>query len=250
MMLAASTRATTSSAASRMAARRLLAGRAAVAASSCSSPSSLMDCSSQQSLSTKTTTTTTTTTTKVTIRFQSTAAAVAAAAAPEKTAKTTTASSKPAPKAKAKVPFVSTPERKYEYFQNVEINKDGVAVIRFDCPGKPVNTISFALADEAKILWKNEVESNNGVKAVVFASAKPDMFIAGADIFDIQQLDDKKELIHVIAGGLEFFQHMRKKGVPLVAAMDGPALGGGLEWALWCDYRVCTDNPKTKVSKR
>ena len=61
---------------------------------------------------------------------------------------------------------------------------------------------------------------------------------------------DKSKLVDIIADGLSFFQQMRKKGVPLVAAIDGPALGGGLEWALWCDYRICTDNPKTKVGPK
>jgi enoyl-CoA hydratase/long-chain 3-hydroxyacyl-CoA dehydrogenase len=54
-------------------------------------------------------------------------------------------------------------------------------------------------------------------------------------------------LVPLIADGLDFFRHMRSKGVPLVAAIDGPCLGGGLEWALWCDYRICTDNFKTKL---
>ena len=144
-------------------------------------------------------------------------------------------------------PFVSTPERKYEYFQNVEMTDSGVAIIRFDCPGKSVNTISFALADEAKVFWKNEIENNSQVKAVVFASAKPNMFIAGADIFDLKNIENKQDLIPIIQGGVDFFQHMKKKNVPLVCAIDGPCLGGGLEWALWCDYRVCTDSSKTKL---
>ena len=95
-----------------------------------------------------------------------------------------------APKKKA-APFVSTAERQYEFFQNVEITPQGVAVVRFDNLNKPVNTISFALADEAKKLWDTDIESNNAVKAVVFTSAKPNMFIAGADIFDIQQMEGK-----------------------------------------------------------
>lgn len=143
--------------------------------------------------------------------------------------------------------FVPTASRKYEYFTNVKVTPSGVAVIQFDGPKKAVNTISFALAQEAKKLWKAEIEDAAEVKAVVFASAKPGMFIAGADIFDIQRIENKQELVPLIADGLQFFQHMRKRKIPLVAAIDGPALGGGLEWALWCDYRICTDSSKTKL---
>jgi hypothetical protein len=142
--------------------------------------------------------------------------------------------------------FVPTADRKYEYFTNVEFTKEGVAIIRFDCPNK-VNTISFALSDEARQMWKGEIENNSDVKAVVFSSAKPDMFIAGADIFDIKRIENKDDLVGLIEEGVNFFKHMREKEVPLVCAINGPALGGGLEWAMWCDYRVCSDSPKTKV---
>jgi enoyl-CoA hydratase/carnithine racemase len=73
------------------------------------------------------------------------------------------------------------------------------------------------------------------------------MFVAGADIFDLQQIEDKQELVGIIEDSFNFFQKMRSKKLPMVCAIDGPALGGGLEWALWCDYRICTDSPKTKV---
>ncbi len=143
--------------------------------------------------------------------------------------------------------FVPTADRKYEFFQNVEITPDGIAMIRFDNPAKKVNTISFKVKDEAEKLWATEIENSSDVKGVVFSSGKADGFIAGADIFDIQSLENKQDVVPLIESATDFFQHLKSKGVPLVCAINGPALGGGLEWALWCDYRICTDSPQTKL---
>lgn len=100
---------------------------------------------------------------------------------------------------------------------------------------------------EAEKMWMDEVHGNAEVTSVVFTSAKEGCFIAGADIFDIQSVEDKATLVPVIEEALAFFLKMKSKGVPLVAAIHGPALGGGLEWALWCDYRICTDGAATKL---
>jgi len=177
------------------------------------------------------------------IRYQSTAASVAAAeenSTESPAAAADTSTSAKAPK------FVPTADRKYEFFTNVEFTPEGVAIVRFDCP-KKVNSISFALSEEAKELWAAEIENNPEAKAVVFSSAKPDMFIAGADIFDIKKIENKQDLVGLIEEGIDFFKHMREKKIPLIAAIDGPALGGGLEWAMWCDYRVCSNSSKTKL---
>lgn len=144
-------------------------------------------------------------------------------------------------------PFVPSPERKYKFFRNVEITPTGVAIIKFDNPDKKVNTLSFALMREAQSMWEAEVHTNSSVKSVVFTSAKESGFIAGADIFDISSIADKSTLAPVIEEALQFFLRMKAKGVPMVAAINGPALGGGLEWALWCDYRICTDSSATKL---
>jgi len=180
--------------------------------------------------------------------------AAAAAPAMERPASSTAPKASSAAKASAAEgggegsgPFVATSERKYKFFRNVEITPSGVAIVRFDNPDKKVNTLSFALMREAQAMWEAEVQTNPAVKSVVFTSAKESGFIAGADIFDISSVEDKSSLVPVIEEALQFFLHMKSKKVPMVAAINGPALGGGLEWALWCDYRICTDSSSTKL---
>jgi hypothetical protein len=129
----------------------------------------------------------------------------------------------------ALAPFVPTVSRKYQYFTNVEVTPSGVAIVKFDNPTKKVNTLSFSVMREAQALW-NEVAANPSVKSVVFTSAKDSCFIAGADIFDISSVEDKAALVPVIEEALNFFLKMKERGVPMVAAIHGPALGGGLEW--------------------
>jgi len=169
----------------------------------------------------------------------------AAAAVQEETA--AKPSSPPSSSVKGEKPFVPSPDRKYKHFQNVELTPTGVAIIRFDNPDKKVNTLSFALMREAQTMWEADIASNNDIISIVFTSAKESGFIAGADIFDISSVRDKSTLVPVIEEALKFFLHMKSKKVPMVAAIHGPALGGGLEWALWCDYRICTDSKSTKL---
>ena len=77
---------------------------------------------------------------------------------------------------------------------------DGVAVITFDTPDSPVNTLSRSFFDEFEQIL-NTVESNGDIKAVVLASAKPDNFIAGANLKEILAMKDAAEGAALSSGG-------------------------------------------------
>jgi enoyl-CoA hydratase/long-chain 3-hydroxyacyl-CoA dehydrogenase len=133
--------------------------------------------------------------------------------------------------------------REFTYFDNVEV-KDGVAIVRFNGPAK-MNTISISMQDDANGIFKEKILANKEVKAVVFISSKPDNFIAGADINMIENFEDKSELPSLLMKAHSLFDEIKKLKLPLVAAINGACLGGGLEWALYCDYRIATTSSKT-----
>ena len=139
----------------------------------------------------------------------------------------------------------SSSGRMFQYFDNVEI-KNNVAVVKFNGPGK-MNTISSGMQVEAEKIFREMILNNKDVKAVVFLSSKPDNFIAGADIDMIKAFEDKRDLKKLTLKAHDFFDELKKTKIPMVAGINGVALGGGLEWALYCDYRVATSSKKTAM---
>ena len=139
--------------------------------------------------------------------------------------------------------FSTNEKRQFTYFDNFEV-KDGVGIIRLNGPNK-MNTLSGEMQVDVKKIFSDYVIPNKDVKAIVFISSKPDNFIAGADIDMIKNVQNKSDLIKICMEGHAMFDELKKTRLPLVAAINGACLGGGLEWALYCDYRIATTSKKT-----
>jgi len=137
----------------------------------------------------------------------------------------------------------------YENF-HFEVSEDGVATVLIDRKGESMNTLGVALITElADVVDRLEQED---VKAVVIGSAKQD-FLAGADIRMFAGMttpDQAVEGLTALHGVFDRIEALhRHHGKPVVAAIHGACLGGGLELALTCSSRICSKSPKTQLGQ-
>src|SRR5918994_2488243 len=123
---------------------------------------------------------------------------------------------------------------------------DSVAVVTFDLPGEPVNKLTAAVKVEFEAMLIR-LRDDAEVKAVVLVSGKPDNFIAGADIEEFTSLTTQAEAERLSFEGQEMVSRVESLPKPVVAAIHGACLGGGLELALACHYRIATDHQKTQL---
>jgi len=132
---------------------------------------------------------------------------------------------------------------------NLRLTKraDGVAVVTFDTPESKVNVISRELLAEIGPAL-DEIERDPGVRACVLASGKPGTFIAGADLHQIRAIRTEQEGAAFSRDGQALLERLARCRKPFVAAIDGPAMGGGLEVALACHYILASDDPKTVLA--
>lgn len=125
--------------------------------------------------------------------------------------------------------------------------EDGVALVWLDEPESPVNKLSTPVLGEFEAAL-GELEGDGDIRAAVLISAKKDSFVVGADIEEFSRLKTPGEVEGIIRKGHELLGRMESSSKPVVAAIHGPAVGGGLELALACHYRIATDHPATRFA--
>jgi 3-hydroxyacyl-CoA dehydrogenase/enoyl-CoA hydratase/3-hydroxybutyryl-CoA epimerase len=127
------------------------------------------------------------------------------------------------------------------------VDDDGVALVLIDRDGEAMNTMSPDLMMDLDSVIER-IENAPEVVAVVLGSAKPDNFLAGADIRWLQSLTDADTAAEMLTQGQEVINRLEdlheQRGKPVVAAIHGPCLGGGMEIALACSMRIASDDEK------
>jgi len=124
---------------------------------------------------------------------------------------------------------------------------DGVAIVTLDAKDAKVNTINTKLGQEVEAAM-NQLEGDTSVAGVVIMSGKPDSFIVGADIDNmLSKVQSAAEGQKLSEFGQEMLDRLEQMKIPVVAAIHGNCLGGGLELALACHARVCSDDARKTV---
>ena len=122
----------------------------------------------------------------------------------------------------------------------LDIDNEAVAWLSLDRQGASANTLGRAVMEELdSCLARIEQERP---RAVVLLSAKDSGFVAGADITEFERLTDAEQAYALVRGGQRVLDRLAALPCPTVAALHGFALGGGLELALACRYRVAADD--------
>ena len=126
-----------------------------------------------------------------------------------------------------------------------KIGASEIAVLTFDLANEKVNKLSTPVMTELRTHL--EKLKTSSYKMIVFQSAKPKIFIAGADIEEIKQLKTKEQVDQAVSSGQEIFNMIEDLPMPTLALINGACAGGGCELILSCDYRIATEDSATRI---
>ena len=124
-------------------------------------------------------------------------------------------------------------------YQNILVDRDErVGIVTLNRP-KELNALNFQLVSELADALK-ALDNDEEIRCIVITGAGDRAFAAGADI---KEMSDKSP-IHMMLGGLEAWEPIRRIGTPMIAAVGGYALGGGCELAMHCDMIIASENAR------
>ncbi|OGW92253.1 MAG: hypothetical protein A3D28_02680 [Omnitrophica bacterium RIFCSPHIGHO2_02_FULL_63_14] len=122
----------------------------------------------------------------------------------------------------------------------------GIGELRFDQPSSEVNILtSENLTAFARLI--DEMPANRSLEALLITSAKPKIFIAGADIKEIEGILSSAEAFSKAEEGKIVLKKLERLSIPTVCVINGACLGGGYELALSCRYRIASFSPNVKI---
>lgn len=122
----------------------------------------------------------------------------------------------------------------------------GLAILTLDQPGEKVNTLDQSMIDAFQE-FLDEFTQKTDVKAAVLISGKEGNFIAGADINMFDTFKTHEEFSAFVKKGTDLLDRIERCPKPIIAAINGSCIGGGLEVVLACHYRIATDDSSTKL---
>lgn len=127
----------------------------------------------------------------------------------------------------------------------VDIDKDGIVALWFSCEGKANVLGHNSLHHLSEII--SSLKANNKMTGLMMCSDKPDHFVYGADLHEILNFKSYEEAHKLSSEGQKVFNEIESLPVPVVAAIHGPCLGGGLEAALSAKRRIATSDATTII---
>lgn len=135
----------------------------------------------------------------------------------------------------------------WHLYKNFTISRnEGICRVVLNVLHRPVNVLTHEVMLELEKIV-TDLENDTESRVVTFESDKESGFLAGADVAVIQSIESAEQAGRLLSQGQELFQRIEWLPQKTIAVVHGPCLGGGLELALACDYRIARDNPSTKM---